>query len=70
MTKMFSSVFSEYNNSVQNFQQQVKNYQFNEQIAIELSKKYFKSLKNIIGSMDAYKNSFSDVKLIYNYREK
>ena len=35
-----------------------------------MAKKYFRSLKTVTSSIEAYKASFSDVKLIYNNEER
>lgn len=47
-----------------------RNYKSHEQILFELSKKYFRTHKNMLENIDYYKISFTDVKLIYNVDEK
>jgi len=37
---------------------------------IELSKKYFRTLKGMIASIEYYKETFTDVRVIYNMDEK
>ena len=37
---------------------------------MEIVKKYYKSKKHFLSSVEGYKNSFSEVKLIYNMNEK
>ena len=41
-----------------------------EQIVFEMSKKYSRTFKNMVGYLDSYKGSFTDARLIYNTEEK
>ena len=52
------------------FQGLIRSYKSHEQILFELSKKYFRSHKNMLTNIESYKSSFTDVKLIYNMDEK
>lgn len=67
---MCNSLFLEYSNVVLNFQQHIRNYQALEQIVFEMSKKYWRTFKGMVGSLDSYKSSFTDARLIYNVEEK
>ena len=48
----------------------MRSYSANEQILLELSKKYYRTHKNMLNQIEAYKDSFTDVKLIYNTQQK
>ena len=66
LTSLCNNIFSNYSNLILDFQTIIRSYKAHEQILMELSKKYFRSHKTMIANMDYYKNSFTDVKLIYN----
>jgi len=70
LTKICNAILEDFSKFMQGFQTNVRKYLESEQILQELSKKYYRSHKNMISSMDSYKNSFTDVTLIYNMDEK
>ena len=70
LTALCNTIFLDFSKIIMSFQTSIRKYQEYEQILSELSKKYFRSHKNMLLSIDAYKSSFSDVTLIYNMEEK
>lgn len=70
LTSLCSNIFTNYSNLILSFQGTIRSYKSHEQILCELSKKYFRTHKNMISLMESYKSSFTDVKLIYNMDEK
>ena len=52
--------------AIQSLQKMIKEYESCEQGIMEIAKKYYKNRKNFLSSIEGYKNSFSEVKLIYN----
>jgi hypothetical protein len=63
-------IMADYCNLTSKLQGLIRVYRNHEQNLFELSKKYFKGHKNMIANIEMYKNSFTDVKLIYNMDEK
>ena len=57
---------NDYNVLVADMQTKGREYFEAEQNVIENCKKYFASYKEMMSNVEAYKNSFMDVKLIYN----
>lgn len=60
----------DYNGLVDDLQAKSREYFESEQNVIENCKKYFGAYKEMMANIEAYKNSFMDVKLIYNTEEK
>lgn len=70
LTALCNNLFSNFSNLVLTFQGLIRGYRGHEGILMELSKKYQRTHKNMLESIEAYKMSFTDVKLIYNIDEK
>lgn len=66
LTNLCNTIFHDFSKIVLSFQTSMRKYQEFEQVVGELSKKYYRTHKNMLTSIDAYKSSFSDVNLIYN----
>ena len=64
------SLFTNFSTTILNFQGLIRSYKAHEQVLVELSKKYFRTHKNMLTSIDLYKETFTDVKIIYNMDEK
>ena len=64
------SLFGNFNNRILTFQGYVRSYKAHEQILGELGKKYFRTHKLMGSNIDNYKETFTDVKIIYNMDEK
>lgn len=70
LTALCDSLFTNYSNTIFSFQGYLRNYKAHEQVLMELSKKYFRTHKTMMTSIDVYKETFTDVKIIYNIDEK
>lgn len=57
-------------NSLISFQQHMKNYTSLEGSGSDAARKYFKAQKALLSSVESYKESFTEAKLIYNMQEK
>lgn len=64
------SLFGNFSHTIFNFQGLIRSYKAHEQVLVELSKKYLRTHKNMLTSVDLYKETFTDVKIIYNMDEK
>ena len=67
---LVDSLFSNFGNRILTFQGYIRSYKAHQQILAELSKKYFRTHKVMSGNIDSYKQTFTDVKIIYNMDEK
>ena len=70
MTKSCNLILEDFSKYLNEFQGNLRKYQEHESIAQELCKKYYRSHKNMLSAIEAYKNSLTDVTLIYNMDEK
>ena len=70
LTTLCNTIFHDFSKVVLNFQTSMRKYQEYEQVIGQLSKKYYRTHKSMLTSIDAYKSSFSDVNIIYNLDEK
>lgn len=49
------SLFSNFSQNIFNFQGYIRNYKAHEQVLMELSKKYYRTHKNMIANIESYK---------------
>lgn len=70
LVSLCDSLFTNFSNNIFNFQGYIRNYKAHEQVLMELSKKYYRTHKTMINSIESYKETFTDVKIIYNIQEK
>lgn len=66
MNALCDSLFTNFSNRILTFQNYIRSYKAHENVLVELSKKYFRTHKNMVGSIDYYKETFTDVRVIYN----
>ena len=64
------SLLGNFSNRIITFQGYIRSYKAHEQILGERSKKYLRTNKEMGTKIDSYKETFTDVKIIYNIDEK
>ena len=55
---------------LRDFEIKIKAYESKEESIVDSHKKFTKLSKTLIGNIEAYKETFTDVRLIYNRNEK
>lgn len=70
LNALCDSLFFNFSNTILSFQEIIRSYKTHEQVLFELSKKYFRTHKSMLTAIEQYKQTFTDVKIIYNMDEK